>query len=163
MASSIDPITFSVVLNRFNSIASEMTLVLERAAMTAILALSRDYSCCIYDARGRQVAMVDAIPVHTSSMSMLLNEVTKAFGDNIFEGDVIVVNSAYHGNTHIGDLVAWCRSSSRVSTGSGPPRRDISSTWVRPCRLASTSGPTTSGRRGCSCSHQVLRARRASH
>ncbi|GAB7005682.1 hydantoinase B/oxoprolinase family protein [Nocardioides sp. AN3] len=106
MASSIDPITFSVVLNRFNSIASEMTLVLERAAMTAILALSRDYSCCIYDARGRQVAMVDAIPVHTSSMSMLLNEVTKAFGDNIFEGDVIVVNSAYHGNTHIGDLVA---------------------------------------------------------
>jgi hydantoinase/oxoprolinase-like protein len=39
----MDPVTFTVIMNRLNSIAEEMTVTLERAAMTSVLALSRDY------------------------------------------------------------------------------------------------------------------------
>ncbi|UGS35628.1 hydantoinase B/oxoprolinase family protein [Capillimicrobium parvum] len=106
--SATDPITFSVILNRLNSIATEMTLALEHAAMTPILALCRDYSCCIYDREARQVAMVDALPVHTSSMHLIIEEITRVFGDDLGEGDVIACNHAYSYNTHVGDLVTVC-------------------------------------------------------
>ena len=50
-----DPITFSVILSRFDAIVEEMTRVLEKSAWTSILALAHDYSCAIYDAVPRQV------------------------------------------------------------------------------------------------------------
>ncbi|HJP35382.1 MAG TPA: hydantoinase B/oxoprolinase family protein, partial [Gammaproteobacteria bacterium] len=58
---NIDPITFSVILNRFNTIAREMTLALEYTSWTSILALARDFSCAIYDVKARQVCMMDAL------------------------------------------------------------------------------------------------------
>ena len=104
----IDPITFSVLISRIESIATEMTIALENASMTAILGLCRDYSCCIYDVGLRQVAAVDAIPIHTNSMHLLLREVAQAFEGDIAPGDVIACNYPYSGNSHIGDLVTVC-------------------------------------------------------
>jgi len=101
----VDPITFSVVLNRLQSIATEMTHALENAAFTSFLSLLCDYSCCIYDAEARQVAVKDAIPIHTNSMHLVLREIDEFFGGDINEGDVIMCNDPYRGNTHVGDLV----------------------------------------------------------
>ena len=42
---AVDPITFSVILNRFSTIANEMTLTMEKTAWTSIIALARDFSC----------------------------------------------------------------------------------------------------------------------
>src|SRR2546426_10687706 len=99
-----DPITFSVILNRFNSIANEMTLTLEHTAWTSILALCRDFSCAIYDSIPRQVGMYDALPIHTTSMQLVLQEIARAFAGDIHDGDVFACNSAYRANTHVGDL-----------------------------------------------------------
>ena len=106
--STIDPITFSVVLNRFNTIANEMTLTLEYTAWTSILALARDFSCAIYDAKARQVCMMDALPIHTNSMHVVLKQIAEMFEGDIHDGDVIVTNDAYCGNTHVGDFVTAC-------------------------------------------------------
>ena len=56
--SALDPMTFSVILNRFNTIADEMTLTMEKTAWTSINALARDFSCAIYDAKARQICMM---------------------------------------------------------------------------------------------------------
>ena len=104
----IDPITFSVILNRFNTIANEMTLVMERTAWTSIIALSHDFSCAIYDRQNRQVCMMDALPIHTNSMHVVLKEIARVFDGDIHEGDVIVCNDPYSGNTHVGDFVTAC-------------------------------------------------------
>ena len=48
---TIDPITFSVILNRFRTIADEMTLTMEKTAWSSVIALARDFSCAIYDSR----------------------------------------------------------------------------------------------------------------
>ena len=106
--SALDPMTFSVILNRFNTIASEMTLTMEKTAWTSIIALARDFSCAIYDAKARQICMMDALPVHTNSMHVVLREIARVFEGNIFDGDVIACNHAYSGNTHVGDFVTAC-------------------------------------------------------
>ena len=105
---AVDPITFSVVLNRFNTIANEMTLTMEKTSWTSIIALARDFSCAIYDAKARQICMMDALPVHTNSMHVVLKEIARVFEGDIHDGDVIVCNDAYSGNTHIGDFVTAC-------------------------------------------------------
>ena len=104
----IDPITFSVILNRFSTIAREMTLTLEYTSWTSILALARDFSCAIYDAKGRQVCMMDALPVHTNSLHVILGSMAEAFEGKVYDGDVIVSNDPYSGNTHVGDFVTAC-------------------------------------------------------
>ncbi len=105
---NIDPITFSVILNRFNTIAREMTLTLEYTAWTSILALARDFSCAIYDAKARQVCMMDALPIHTNSLHVILHSMVNAFEGKVYDGDVIVSNDPYSGNTHVGDFVTAC-------------------------------------------------------
>lgn len=103
-----DPIMFSVIMSRFESIANEMTLTLERSAWTSILALCRDFSCAIYDAIPRQICMLDAIPIHTTSLRLVLQELATAFEGEIADGDIYFCNDPYRGNTHVGDLVTAC-------------------------------------------------------
>ncbi len=100
-----DPITFSVILSRFDAIVEEMTRVLEKSAWTSILALAHDYSCGIYDAVPRQVSMFDALPIHTTSLHIAVKEIASAFEGDINPGDVFLFNDPYSGNTHIGDYV----------------------------------------------------------
>ena len=100
-----DPITFSVILNRFNAIANEMTLTLEQSAWTPILALCRDFSCAVYDDQLRQVAMYDALPIHTTSLKIVLKEIARTFEGRVNEGDIFMCNDPYRGNTHVGDVV----------------------------------------------------------
>ncbi len=107
-AQDFDPITFSVVRNRFEAIGQEMTLAMERTAWTSVIALARDYSCMIYDAHDsgpRQVTMADCLPIHCNSIRALLIEIVKAFEGDINDGDVYMCNDPYRGNTHVPDLV----------------------------------------------------------
>ena len=102
---AVDPITFSVILNRYQTIANEMTLTMEKTSWTSIIGLARDFSCAIYDAKARQICMMDALPIHTNSMHVVLREIARVFEGDIHEGDVIVCNDPYSGNTHVGDFV----------------------------------------------------------
>ena len=130
-----DPITFSVIMSRFESIANEMTLTLEKSAWTSILALCRDFSCAIYDAIPRQICMLDAIPIHTTSLQLVLQEIARSFDGEIKDGDVYLCNDPYRGNTHVGDLVTACpvfscrarMSRARSITPGGRPARRATS------------------------------------
>jgi N-methylhydantoinase B len=82
-----------------------MTATLERAAYTPILAVCRDFSCAIYDAVPRQLAMMDALPIHTTSLHLVIAEIARTFEGDIHDGDVYLSNDPYRFNTHVGDLV----------------------------------------------------------
>lgn len=107
-ADTIDPITFSVMLGRFDSIVGEMTRTLEQTAWTSILAVCHDFSCAIYDAGPRQISMFDALPIHTTSLHLVLEEIAKDFEGDMQDGDVFICNDPYRFNTHVGDLVTAC-------------------------------------------------------
>lgn len=102
---TIDPVTFSVLLSRFNGIADEMTVTLESSAWTSILALAHDYSCAIYAADRQQICMFDALPIHTMSMHLVLAAIDDAFTGAVNAGDAFLCNDPYRGNTHVGDIV----------------------------------------------------------
>jgi N-methylhydantoinase B len=104
----VDPITLSVMLGRFDAIVREMTRTLEQTAWTSILAVCHDFSCALYDARARQVSMYDALPIHTTSLHLVLEEIATTFAGRIHDGDVFLCNDPYRKNTHVGDLVTAC-------------------------------------------------------
>ncbi|MGO4567982.1 hydantoinase B/oxoprolinase family protein [Rhizobium sp. 2YAF20] len=106
-AAGVDPITFSVLLSRFNSIIEEMSATLERSAQSTMYSLCRDFDCVVLDAQARQIACGDALPVHTLTTHLVVEEIMKAFEGDIHDGDVFLCNSSYHGNTHPAD-VATC-------------------------------------------------------
>jgi N-methylhydantoinase B len=100
-----DPVTFTVFMNRLNRIVEHMTITLENTAMTPIISQVRDFACAVYDAKCRQLAMVDGVPVHAAPLDGVLKEVMRRFDGAIHDGDVFLVNDPYAGNTHNGDLV----------------------------------------------------------
>ncbi|MCW3066041.1 MAG: hypothetical protein JWN32_3213 [Solirubrobacterales bacterium] len=104
----LDPITLSVMLGRFDAIVREMTRTLEQTAWTSILAVCHDFSCALYDADARQISMHDALPIHTTSLHLVLQEIAEAFEGRVDDGDVFLCNDPYRKNTHVGDLVTAC-------------------------------------------------------
>jgi N-methylhydantoinase B len=103
----LDPTTFAVVFNAFNSVVEEMSLTFEHSAWSSILSQCRDFSCAIYDASvpPNAVCVLDGVPVHINAQPVALAEIVKFFGEDIHDGDVILLNCSYFGGTHIGDLV----------------------------------------------------------
>lgn len=103
-----DPITFSVITNAFNEIIAGMSITLEKTAWSSALSLSRDFSTAIFDAQHRCVSIFDSIPSHAASMYLLIDAATDAFGEDIHDGDLFLINDPYCGNTHIGDVCVLC-------------------------------------------------------
>jgi len=104
-APEIDNVTFSVMLRRLQSISQEMAQALERSSVSAIIALCHDFSCVIYDAKGRQLSVHDPIPVHVTAMELQIAAIEEMFGADIRDGDAFLANDPYKGNTHVGDVV----------------------------------------------------------
>lgn len=106
--SPVDPTTFAVIFNGLNAIVEEMSLTFEYSAWSSIIAEARDFSCAIYDAGlpPNALCVFDGLPIHVNAQPVTISEIAKFFGpEELAEGDIILVNSAYYGNTHLGDFV----------------------------------------------------------
>ncbi len=90
--------------NLFVSIAEEMGVVLKRTAFSPNIKERRDYSCAVYDAEGRTVAMGDHMPVHLGAMPSSVAEALKAH--RLAHGDVVFLNDPFRGGTHLPDITA---------------------------------------------------------
>ncbi|MBM3757922.1 MAG: hydantoinase B/oxoprolinase family protein [Acidobacteria bacterium] len=86
------------------SIAEEMGTVLRRTSYSPNIKERRDYSCAVYDAAGKTVAMGDHMPVHLGAMPL---SVAAAIEDcRPGPGDVVIVNDPFRGGTHLPDITA---------------------------------------------------------
>lgn len=86
------------------SIAEEMGTVLRRTSYSPNIKERRDYSCAVYDASGKTVAMGDHMPVHLGAMPL---SVAAAIEDcKPGPGDVVIVNDPFRGGTHLPDITA---------------------------------------------------------
>ena len=93
-----------VFRNLFVSIAEEMGAVLRRTAFSANIKERRDYSCAVYDAEGRTIAMGDHMPVHLGAMPLSVQHALGAF--RLGPGDVAILNDPFRGGTHLPDITA---------------------------------------------------------
>ncbi len=86
----------------FASVAEEMGAALQRSAFSANIKERRDFSCALFDGRGRMVAQAAHIPVHLGAMPLSVAEVLKSF--DLSPGDAVVLNDPYRGGTHLPDV-----------------------------------------------------------
>jgi len=102
MTSAVDPVELAIFQNAVHSIAEEMGATLRRTALSPNIKERRDYSCAIFDAQRRVIAMGDHMPVHLGSMPMSVEAAVAAID---FEpGDIAILNDPYAGGTHLPDI-----------------------------------------------------------
>ena len=102
MKDRFDPTTLEIYRALFTSVAEEMGIALRRTAFSPNIKERRDYSCAVFDAKGRVIAQGDHMPVHLGSMPMA---VAAALDEIEFvPGDVVAVNDPFAGGTHLPDV-----------------------------------------------------------
>src|SRR3989304_5664829 len=102
---SADPIRLEVFKHLFAAIAEEMGVVLRKASYSPNIKERRDFSCALFDTRGRMIAQAAHIPVHLGSMPLSVEAAIHKFGTNTLQpGDVILLNDPFLGGTHLPDI-----------------------------------------------------------
>jgi N-methylhydantoinase B len=118
-----DPIELEIFKNIYHSIAEEMGAALRRTAFSPNIKERRDYSCAVFDAKGRVIAMGDHMPVHLGSMPMSVAAVIEVAP--MLAGDMVVLNDPFRGGTHLPDITlvapVYVRESKRYQNHSASP------------------------------------------
>ncbi len=99
-----DPARLEIFNNLFMHIAGQMGEVLKATAYSVNIKERLDYSCALFDARGGLVANAPHMPVHLGSMGASVRAVIEAQGLTMRPGDSWLLNSPYHGGTHLPDM-----------------------------------------------------------
>jgi N-methylhydantoinase B len=103
MATTIsDPIALAIFQSSIHSIAEEMGAALRRTSISPNIKERRDYSCAVFDAQRRVIAMGDHMPVHLGSMPMSVKVAVESL--SLERGDVVILNDPYAGGTHLPDI-----------------------------------------------------------
>jgi len=98
----INAYRLEVFKNLLAGVAEEMGVVLGRSAYSVNIKERKDFSCAIFDGRGRMIAQAAHIPVHLGSMPLSVEAAIRRF--TFKPGDLIVVNDPYQGGTHLPDV-----------------------------------------------------------
>jgi len=102
MTKPISPIALAIFQSTVHSIAEEMGAALRRTAISPNIKERRDYSCALFDAKQRVIAMGDHMPVHLGAMPMSVAAVVNSL--TLCEGDIAILNDPFAGGTHLPDI-----------------------------------------------------------
>ena len=98
------PARIEIFNNLFMHIAEQMGEVLKSTAQSVNIKERLDYSCALFDAEGGLVANAPHMPVHLGSMGASVRAVIDARRGKMRPGDSWLINSPYHGGTHLPDM-----------------------------------------------------------
>jgi len=98
-----DPVLLEIFNNLLQSIAENMGITLQNTSYSVNIKERLDFSCAIFDQKGRLVANAPHIPVHLGSMSESVHSLIKS-GKPLTKGNVYVSNNPYNGGTHLPDI-----------------------------------------------------------
>jgi N-methylhydantoinase B len=100
--SAVDAVELAVFQSAMHSIAEEMGAALRRTAISPNIKERRDYSCAVFDAEHRVIALGDHMPVHLGSMPMSVEAAVRTL--RLERGDLAILNDPYAGGTHLPDI-----------------------------------------------------------
>lgn len=107
MSSELDAITIGVIRSHLVSVAREMGVTLRQTAYSNIFNEGSDFSCGVFDHRGRLWAQGEFLPIHLGALQFAVREAIEEVGIASFEeGDAVLLNDPYRGGTHLPDLTA---------------------------------------------------------
>jgi N-methylhydantoinase B len=99
----VDPVSLEIFRCALTAIAEEMGTVLMQSSYSPNIKERRDFSCALFDARGRLVAQAAHIPVHLGSMPDSVAAALVTF-EHFAPGDIIALNDPFLGGTHLPDI-----------------------------------------------------------
>lgn len=99
----VNPISLEIFRSALTAIAEEMGAVLMHSSYLPNIKERRDFSCALFDARGRLIAQAAHIPVHLGSMPDSVAAALVSF-DDFAPGDIIALNDPFLGGSHLPDI-----------------------------------------------------------
>jgi N-methylhydantoinase B len=99
-----DPITLAVIKNALDSIVDEVAYTVLRTARSEIVKDVMDYSATICDAQGSMIAQAKTIALHLGAVPEAMASVLAKYGDDLHDGDAIIMNDPYQGGMHLPDI-----------------------------------------------------------
>src|SRR6476660_2646740 len=109
-----DPTTLEIYRALYTSVAEEMGIALRRTAFSPNIQERRDYSCAVFDSRGRVIAQGDHMPVHLGSMPMAVDAALREVDPKPGEGFGLI--DPFVGGDHLPD-VTWGTGGFAVGDG----------------------------------------------
>src|SRR5712691_10124465 len=100
----IDPITFAVIKSGLDSVADDMAYTVVRIARSEIVKDVMDFSAALCAADGQMVAQAKTIAQHLGAIPEAMAAVLAKFGDDLNDGDAVIMNDPYHGGMHLPDI-----------------------------------------------------------
>lgn len=102
----VDAITLEVIRAGLTSIVHEMSITMDRTSYSTIIREVHDYSCVLFDGKGRLIAQAEGIPIFNGSMNFVIEAVTQRFPlEEMRPGDLFISNDPYTGGgTHKNDI-----------------------------------------------------------
>jgi len=98
-----DPVMLEIFNNLFVAVAEQMGYALQNTARSVNIKERLDFSCAIFDGRGRLIANAPHIPVHLGSMDRSVETILREV-KTLKPGDVYMLNAPYNGGTHLPDI-----------------------------------------------------------
>src|ERR1700690_3961467 len=102
--SKVDPILVSIIPNRLDGIAEEMAQTLMMTSRSGIFAEARDFVTGLLDSEGRLLAQSRYFPGFACALAYIVPPVIAKYKNNLQEGDVVILNDPYSGNSHLPDM-----------------------------------------------------------
>ncbi|MCT4656440.1 MAG: hydantoinase B/oxoprolinase family protein [Cohaesibacter sp.] len=99
-----DPVMLEIFNNLFMSIAEQMGVTLQNTAYSVNIKERLDFSCAVFDGKGRLIANAPHMPVHLGSMDRSVESIINNNKGNVKPGDVFAINAPYNGGTHLPDI-----------------------------------------------------------
>jgi N-methylhydantoinase B len=100
----VDPITFAVIKSGLDSVVDDMAYTVVRIARSEIVKDVMDFSAALCDADGQMVAQAKTIALHLGAVPEAIASVLAKFGDDLHDGDAVIMNDPYHGGMHLPDI-----------------------------------------------------------
>lgn len=95
MKPATDPMRLEIVRHGFDTVADEMALILMKAAYSAIIRDSMDYSTALCDASGRIIGQGLTTPMHLGSFHDAMLHLIDQYHDDVAEQDLFIGNDPY--------------------------------------------------------------------
>ena len=85
----------SIFQRAFKSITDEMSISLTKTTRSPILCEAKDFVTGLYDAEGNMLEQTENLPILSFSLGPVCKVILDQYGENIFEGDVIIHNDVF--------------------------------------------------------------------
>src|SRR4030066_820513 len=96
------PVELEIFKSIFTSVAEEMGVTLCRSSFSPNIKERKDFSCALFDGKGRTVAQGDHLPVHLGAMP--LSVLSAIENVDLKPGDTVILNDPFRGGTHLPDI-----------------------------------------------------------